>query len=334
MAMSPSPQGPRNALRRHVLATLSALAASLLPLRAPAQPGTTGLITLYVPWPAGGATDLTLRILADLAGQKLGQKVIIENRPGAGGSLAMPLLQQAPADGSVLAQLPQPVFRIPFLQKVSWDPVRDTTPILQISGVTFGIVVPGGSPWRSLDDVLSYARQHPGALSVATNGNGTTAHLVMEALLSARGLSYIHVPYKGTAEQMLAVASGQVMVGVNSNGFAPYVDSGRLRLLVTFGEARTRRWPQVPTLKELGYPIVANSPYGLVGPRGLPAAQVQRLHDAFKAALFDPRHLNELAKYDQEPAYLGPADYGRSMADAFALERRLAERRGDSPDPS
>ena len=98
-----------------------------------------------------------------------------------------------------------------------------------------------------------------------------------------------------------------------------------MRLLVTFGEARTHRWPQVPTLKELGYPIVANSPYGLVGPRGLPAAQVQRLHDAFKAALFDPRHLNELAKYDQEPAYLGPADYGRSMADAFALERRLAE---------
>ncbi|WP_027476083.1 tripartite tricarboxylate transporter substrate binding protein [Curvibacter gracilis] len=331
MALSPvvsvvsvAPASPR----RRALALLAALSPLLGSRPAQAQPGNPGVITLYVPWPAGGATDVTLRMLADLAGQQLGQKIIIENRPGAGGSLAMPLLQQAPADGSVLAQMPQPVFRIPFLQKVAWDPIRDTTPILQISGVTFGILVASNSPLRHLGDLLDFARQHPGELSVATNGNGTTPHVVMEELLSEQGLRYIHVPYKGTAEQMLAVAAGQVMVGVNSNGFAPYVDSGRLRLLVTFSEARTRRWPQVPTLKELGYPIVATSPYGLVGPRGMAPELVQRLHASFKAALFHPRHLAELAKYDQEPAYLGPADYGRSMAQAYALERRQAERQG------
>jgi tripartite-type tricarboxylate transporter receptor subunit TctC len=138
----------------------------------------------------------------------------------------------------------------------------------------------------------------------------------------------VHVPYKGTAEQMVAVASGQVMAGVNSNGFAPFVDSGRLQLLVTFGEQRTRRWPQVPTLKELGHGIVAASPYGLAGPRGLPAPIVQALHDAFKVAAFDPAHVAELARYDQELSYLGPEDYGRSMREAYAAEKRTVDRLG------
>ena len=227
-------------------------------------------ISLWVPWPAGGATDLTLRLLAELAGRQLGQKVVIENRGGAGGTLAMPVLQQAAPDGHALAQMPQPVFRAPHTQKVAWDPIRDTTPILQVSGVTFGLVVPVSSPWRSVDDLLKHAAAHPGRLSIATNGIGTTPHVVLDEWFARHGLSYIHVPYKGSAEQMVAVASEQVMAGVNSNGFAPYVDAGRLRLLATFGAARTRRWPEVPTLSELGHGIVATSPYGLAGPPALP----------------------------------------------------------------
>ncbi|HSV44470.1 MAG TPA: tripartite tricarboxylate transporter substrate binding protein [Ramlibacter sp.] len=285
-------------------------------------------ISLWVPWPAGGGTDLTLRLLAELAGRQLGQKVVVENRGGAGGTLAMPVLQQAPPDGYTLAQMPQPVFRMPHTHKVAWDPIRDTTPILQVSGVTFGIVVPAASALRSVDDLLGYAAAHPGELSIATNGIGTTPHLVLDELFARRGLAYIHVPYKGTAEQMVAVASGQVMAGVNANGFAPYVDSGRLRLLATFGASRTRRWPEVPTLAELGHGIVAMSPYGLAGPHGLPDAVVRTLHDAFKAALFDPAHVAELARFDQEVAYLGSGDYGRGMRESFAAERRAAMRLG------
>ena len=312
--------------------SLAALLAASLPTTWASGLGSDSFpshyITLIVPWPAGGSTDITLRILADLAGKQLGQKIIVENRPGASGSLAMPTLQQANPDGYTLAQLPQPVFRVPLLQKVSWDPIRDTTPIIQLSGVTFGIVVPASSPLHSVDELLNYAKAHPGELSVATNGNGTTPHQVIDTLMASRSTSYIHVPYKGTAEQMMAVAAGQVMVGINSNGFAPYVDSGRLRLLATFGAERTKRWPQVPTLKELGYNIVANSPYGLVGPRGMPAEIVQRLHDAFKAALFDPVEMAELQKYDQEVSYLGPQAYGRAMVEMAQQERRQAERAG------
>jgi tripartite-type tricarboxylate transporter receptor subunit TctC len=285
-------------------------------------------ITLWVPWPAGGATDLTLRVLAELAARTLGQKVIIENRAGAGGTLAMPVLQQAAPDGYTIAQMPQPVFRAPWVQRVNWDPIRDTSAIIQISGVTFGMVVPTTSALHSLDDLLLFAQKHPGELTVATNGVGTTPHLVMDELMGRRHATYVHVPYKGTAEQMVAVSSGQVMAGVNSNGFAPFVDTGRLRLLVTFGEQRTKRWPQVPTLKELGHGIVATSPYGLAGPRGLPDAVVQVLHQAFKTAMHEPTHISELAKYDQELAYLGPDAYAQVMRDTFQAERRVVERLG------
>ena len=238
------------------------------------------------------------------------------------------MLQQAAPDGYTIAQLPQTVFRAPWTRKLLWDPIRDVTPIIQISGVTFGIVVPASSALKSLDDLFAFAKAHPGELSVATNGVGTTPHVVMDELFAQRSLSYVHVPYKGTAEQMIAVTSGQVMVGVNSNGFAPFVDSGKLRLLVTFGEQRTKRWPAVPTLKELGLGIVATSPYGLGGPRGLPPNVVQTLHDAFKAAMFEPVHVAELALYDQDLAYLGPEDYAHANREAFANERKIVERLG------
>lgn len=243
----------------------------------------------------------------------------------------MPILQQAAPDGYTIAQLPHPVLRAPHIQRVLWDPIRDTTPIIQVSGVTFGMVVPAGSPLRSVADVIAFARARPGELTVSTNGAGTTPHVVMDELFARRGLSYVHVPYKGTSEQMLAVASGQVMVGINSNGFAPFVDSGRLRLLVTFGDHRTKRWPGVPTLKELGHGVVATSPYGLVGPRGMAPAIVATLHDAFKAAMNDPAHVAELAKYDQELVYLDTEDYGRSLRESFAAEKRAAERLGFRP---
>ncbi|WP_088279752.1 tripartite tricarboxylate transporter substrate binding protein [Ideonella sp. A 288] len=332
--MAVKPFHPR---RRQAMGLMSALALGPAFGRALAQPPQsfpTRPISLWVPWPAGGATDLAMRVLAELAGRHLGQKVIVENRAGAGGTLVMPILQQAAPDGYTIAQMPQPVFRAPLVQKLTWDPIRDTSPILQISGVTFGIVVPAASGLRSLDDLFAYAKQHPGALTVATNGVGTTPHTVMDELFSRRGLTYVHVPYKGTSEQMIAVSSGQVMVGVNSNGFAPFVDSGALRLLVTFGEQRTRRWPQVPTLRELGHGIVATSPYGLAGPRGMPAAVVQALHDAFRLAMHEPAHVAELERYDQSLAYLGTEDYARSMREVYAAEKRTVERLGLARAPS
>jgi tripartite-type tricarboxylate transporter receptor subunit TctC len=317
--------------RRQCLVTLAGMlgmgassASSVTKTEEPAYPQRP--ITLIVPWPAGGSTDISMRILAEQASKRLKQPLVVENRPGAGGTMAMPLLQMAKPDGYTIAQLPQPVFHIAHTQKVLWDPIRDTTPILQISGYTFGIIVPTASPFRSVADILRWARAHPGELTVGSNGMGTTPHTAMAELMDQQGITYVHVPYKGTVEQVFAVASGQLMVGVNSTGFAPYVASGKLRLLATFGESRSKRWPDVPTMKELGLGVVALSPYGIVGPRGLPSAVVQTLHDAFKAAMQDPSHRDEIAKYDQELLYLGPQEYGRFMRDTFASEKRSVDR--------
>jgi tripartite-type tricarboxylate transporter receptor subunit TctC len=303
--------------------SLPALAKAVETAKFPTRP-----VTLWVPWAAGGATDISLRLLAELASRHLGQTVLTENRGGAGGTLAMPLLQLAEPDGYTIAQMPYPVFRIVHTRKVLWDPIRDTTPILQVSGVTFGALVAAGSPLHSLKDMFDFARARPGELSIATNGVGTTPHAVLEQLFTARGLRYIHVPYKGTAEQINAIASGQVMAGVNSTGFGPAVDSGTLRLLVTFGDQRSKRWPQVPTLRDLGFDIVAQSPYGLVGPRGLPADIVATLHRAFKAAVFEPAFGHELAKYDQDIDYLGPEAYARSCRVFYERERLAVDQLG------
>ena len=147
--------------------------------------------------------------------------------------------------------------------------------------------------------------------------------------MAVEGLTYIHVPYKGTADQMLAVAGQTLMVGVNSTGFAPYGEAGKLRLLAVFCAQRSKRWPSVPTFRELGYPqAVYTSPYGIGAPAAVDPAVLKKLHDAFKIAMFEPQHIQELAKYDQEPAYLGTADYARKVQEVSIREQQLLARFG------
>ena len=270
-----------------------------------------------------------MRILAELAGRQLGQTVVIENRPGAAGTLVGPALRSATPDGYTLGQLPLTLYRFPFQQKVLWDPLRDIVPVIQISGVTFGIVVPAESAFKTLADLVAWGRANPQRLTVGSTGIGTTAHLAMEEIMAAEDVSYIHVPYRGTADQMLAVASQTLMAGVNSTGFAPYIDSGKLRLLAIFSASRSKRWPTVPTIKELGYANgVHNSPYGIGAPAALDPLIIKKLHDAFRQAMFDPLHLQEIARYDQELAYLGSADYARYVQEVSAGERQLLARLG------
>lgn len=312
--------------RRTLLAGVAAWTAA--PRSLLAQPNYPNRpITLIVPWPAGGQTDITLRLLADLASRHLGQAMVVENRPGAAGTMVGPALRAAPADGYTIGQLPITLYRAALQRKLGWDPLREIAPILQVSGVTFGVVVPAASEFQTLADVFAWGRQHPGRLTVGSTGIGSTAHLAMEDVLAREGVTYVHVPYKGTADQMLAVAGRTLMVGVNSTGFAPYVETGKLRLLAVFNAQRSKRWPQVPTLRELGHAeAVYTSPYGIGAPHGVDAAIVRRLHDAFRAALFEPQHVQELAKYDQEVEYLGSADYARALNELTARERVLLAR--------
>ena len=304
------------------------LASAGLPARAaspsawPERP-----ITLIVPWPAGGQTDLTLRILAEEAEKTLGQPVIIVNKPGAAGTQVAPSLKMAEPDGYTIGQVPITVYRHALMNTVAWDPVTDLSPILQVSGVSFGVLVPASSAWHTWPELVDWAKKHPGELILGSTGVGTTAHLATEELLRQHGVNYVHVPYKGTADQMLAIASGQIMAGVNSTGFAPWVDQGKMRILALFSAERSPRWPKVPTMRELGYPnAVYTSPWGLAAPRGTPPEVIAKLHDAFRQAVFSPRHREALARFDQSIDYLNTADYRASVLQTVTRERQLLGR--------
>jgi tripartite-type tricarboxylate transporter receptor subunit TctC len=284
-------------------------------------------LQLIVPWPAGGATDLTLRLLCEEVEPLLGQPVIVSNRPGAAGTLVAPALKAAKPDGYTLGQVPLTVYRHALMNPVAWDPVHDLAPIVQVSGTTFGLLVPASSPWKTLADLLTWARQHPGKLLMGSTGVGTTAHLAMEEILQQQNIPYVHVPYRGTADQMLAIASEQLMAGVNSTGFAPWIEQGKMRLLAIFSAERSPRWPQVPTLRELGFAqAVYTSPWGLAAPRGTPDAIVKKLHDAFQKAIFSERHKAALARYDQSIDYLDTQAYQHAIVQTVAREKILLQR--------
>lgn len=288
----------------------------------PAKP-----LQLIVPWPAGGATDLTLRLLCEETEPLLGQRIVVANKPGASGTLVAPALKAAAPDGYTIGQVPLTVYRHALMQHVPWDPVTDLEPIVQVSGVTFGLLVPGDSPWKTLADMVAWAQANPGRLLLGSTGMGTTAHLAMEDVLQQHGVTYTHVPYKGTADQMLAIAGGQLMAGVNSTGFAPWVDQGKMRLLAIFSAQRSARWPDVPTLRELGYPnAIHTSPWGLSAPAGTPEPIISQLHNVFKKAMFSERHQQALARYDQALIYLDTAAYRQSIVQTVAREKQLLKR--------
>ncbi len=284
-------------------------------------------VKLIVPWPPGGSTDVTLRVLAQTTAKYLGQPIIIENRPGAGGSLGVVALQTAQPDGYTITQVPLSVFRLPHTSSVSYDPLKDIAYIVGISGYTFGTIVPADSPFKSMGDLAAFAKANPGKLDYGSTGISTAPHLMMEEWALAQGLALHHIPYKGSADQMLALLSGQLMAGADATGFGPHVDSGKLRLLATWGERRTKRWPMVPTMKELSG-IVSNSPYGIGAPKGTDPAIVKALHDAFKKGMEDTEHLAIMDKYDQELLYMSSADYAKFAREAMEKEFRLLQKLG------
>jgi len=284
-------------------------------------------ITLIVPWPAGGSTDTHLRKLSELASRQLGQPIVIENKPGAGGMLGpLGMARNAAPDGYTLSQLTVAAFRQPYMQKVDWDPLRDFTYVIGVSGYTFGMVVKADSPFKSFDDLIAYARANPGKMSYSSTGTGTSPHLLVEELASKAGVELLHVPYKGNADSTQALLGGHVMAQSDATGWGKFVDAGSMRLLVTFGEQRTR-WG-APTAKELGYEVVSYSPYGIVGPRGMDPKVVKILHDAFKKAMDDPEHKALLQQLDQIYWYKSPEEYYKWAQDTWVTERANVERLG------
>ncbi len=316
-------------LRRALLlcACTVALAAPCASAFAQAYPNKP--ITLIVPWPPGGSTDRHLRTLAELAGKHLGQQVVVTNQPGGGGTSGPGnMALNARPDGYTIAQFPMGMLRIPHMQKTPWDPLKDFSFILGVSGYTFGFVVKSESPHKSFNDYVEAARKEPGKIDYGSTGNGTSPHLLLAELGGNAKVDLNHIPFKGNADLMQALLGGHVMAASDASGWDKFVDAGQMRLLVTFGDRRTKRWPQVPTARELGYNVVGNSPYGLVGPKGMDPAVVKTLHDAFKKAMDDPKHLELLDQLNQDMWYRSGEDYQAWARETYAKDKGLIDKLG------
>jgi tripartite-type tricarboxylate transporter receptor subunit TctC len=298
-----------------------------------AQSGTTypsgnRPITLICPWTAGGPTDAVFRALGEAIGRALGNhRIVIENRGGAGGALgAQYVAQQGNPDGYLLTQTPLGVFRLPYLAKTSFHPVNDLTYIICVAGYNFGLSVRTDSPWKTWKEFVADARANPNKIRYGSPGIGTSLHVTMEDLAQRERAQWVHVPYKGSAQSTTALMGGEVDAMAGSPPWG-LVEGGKVRVLNTWSANRPSRAPDAPTLKEL-YGIVANSPWGIAGPKGMDPQIVKVVHDATRKAMGDATFLRVLDRVGQEIYYMNGETYTQFARHALEKEKEVVERLG------
>jgi tripartite-type tricarboxylate transporter receptor subunit TctC len=286
-------------------------------------------ISLIVPFQPGVSADLLFRGIAEAASKHLGQPVIVDNKPGGSATLGpATMASNAKPDGYTIGQIAIPVFRVPYMQKATFDPVKDFTWVIHLGGYTLGAVGKADGPFKTWKDVIEFAKANPGKFTYATIGPATTNAIAMELMARQSGVQFTHIPTKGGGESIAQVLGGHIMCMVESPGWAPMVASGDFRLLMLLNGERSKKWPQTPTLKELGYTYEFDSPFGLAGPKGMDPAIVKKLHDAFKKAYDDPKVAELFDKFDFTRRYMDSAAYAAFIPKLAADEKAALEKLG------
>lgn len=316
--------------RHHFLRGLAAaLALGAVVPAALAQAGKP--IRLIVPFPAGGATDLFARALSQKMGERLGTSIVIDNKPGAGGSLGSDMAAKAAADGQTLLFTTTSTHSIgPAIgAKLPYDTVRDFTPIAHVGNAPSIMLVPNSSPAKTVKEWIEYAKKNPGKLNYASSGNGTIVQLTAELFKAQAGVFVTHIPYKGTGLAIPDLVTGQLDVLFDSlpTGM-PHVRDGRLRALAVTTLKRTPLAPDLPPVADTLPGFESNTWFGLYGPKGLPAEVVNRVNTAANQALSDPEVRAKLTTLGIEPVTSTPAQFAKMVADDQAKWKRIiAERK-------
>jgi len=319
--------------RREALGSLLALGATAVasPTFA-ADPFPSKPITLILPFPSGGSFDPVFRALAHAASQDLGQPIVLMHKPGAGGVMGTAqLATMNESDGYTLAAMHNSVIRAPLVQKVTWDPLRDFTYVIGLAGLVTGITVSADAPWKSLRELIDDARKQPGVLSWGNVGAISANRIYAERLAKAAGVKFNMVPFKGGAESFQALIGRHLDV-VGDPGFGAQVQGGKARLLATFTSQRLKRYPDVPTVKELGYDLVIESTVGLVAPKNLDAKIAARLQAAFQKAAGNPAYLQQLDAFDMLPNLLTREAYTAYARAQFDREAKMLQEIGFKPE--
>ena len=297
--------------RRFLCVTLPLLAASPLAL---AQSWPSKPIRLVVPFPAGGATDLLARAIAQGIGNGFGQPIVVDNRPGAGGTLGSAEVAKAVPDGHTLLMSTSSTHAIaPHLNpNLPYNAEADFTPVAWVANATNIVLVPKDLPVASIEDLIAYARARPGQLNYASSGNGTIVNLTAEAFKAQAGVFIVHIPYRGTALAIPDLVSGKVQLLFDSivSGL-PHVKDGKLKALAVTGAKRSALVPEIPTVAESGLPgFESNTWFGIYGPKGMSADITNRVATELQRALQKPDVAERLARLGAEPVGdAGPARF-------------------------
>jgi tripartite-type tricarboxylate transporter receptor subunit TctC len=321
---------PRLGLAASLPARLLGLGGLVTARSALAQEFPNRPISVIVPAPPGGLLDVSMRLVARLVAPHLNnQALVIENRPGASlllGAEAMARIDKG--DGYQLTQSVASWMRVPHLRKVSYDALNDFTHIITLAASPFGVAVRSESPFKTFNDVIAAAREKPGQISYGTVGVGNAGHLLMEEVGRLAGVQWNLVAMKGSVEIIQAVIGGHIDLHSDSTSWAPQVAAGRMRLLAHYGQARLKKYPDVPTFKELGFPIEYLSPFGIAGPKGMDTAVVKTLHDAFRKAMETPEYTDLLEKFELVPMYRNSEQAAADMKETYERERIMITRMG------
>lgn len=318
-----------NRLTRRIFAA-SLLAAAVAAPAVAADPYPSRPIQLVLPFPAGGSFDPIFRALANAAAQDLGQPVVLMHQPGAGGVTGTASLVNKEPDGYTLAVMHNSVIRAPLVTKVTWDPLKDFTYLIGLANLTTGITVAADAPWKTLAELLDDAKKRPGALSWGNVGAISVNRIYAERLAKAAGTKFNLVPFKGGAESFQALIGRHLDV-YGDPGFGAQVQGGKARLLATFTAERLKRY-DVPTVKELGYDLVIDSPVGLVAPKNLDPKIAARLHAAFRKAAADPAYLQQVELFDMQPRLMTGEGYAAYARAQFEREQKMLAEIGFKPE--
>lgn len=291
------------------------LSLSIFPTCPAAQEFPAKPVTITVGYGAGDNMDLMARVLAKDAGKTLGQPVIVLNKPGMAGAIALGLLAREKPDGHQLAAvIDTPLDRMPLLRKLSYK-MEDFVPILQFASGATGVVVKSSSPWKSLAELIRHAKENPGKVTYATTGAGTSMHVAFEYIGKQAGIEWTHVPYPGAKQGLTALMGGHITAAVGSTQWVPEVRDGSLRLLAITSGSRMKGFPDVPTIRELGYDFSTDSVSVLVAPQGTAPSTVQKLNDAFRKAMNEPEYVQLMQNLQLDASYRNSEELKRYMED-------------------